>query len=93
MTEDDVLIVEVSPVRSTGRARVNSKVLKKLDISNGELVVVSTEKNDILVSIFGDELVEESNIKLRILDVEKLRTEEGKEVKIRKHQKLLKKLL
>lgn len=93
MTQDDILVVETSPVRSTGRARVNSEVLDKLDISSGELAVVSTDKKDILLSLFGDNLIEEGKIKLRILDAEKLGTEEGEEIKIRKHQKLLKKLL
>jgi len=93
MTEAEKLVVEKSPIESGGRARVNNEFLDKLEISSGDLVVISSDKKDILVNIFGDDLVEEGKIILRVLDVEKLGVTEEDEVSVKKHQKLLTKLL
>ncbi|MBS3782072.1 MAG: hypothetical protein KGY66_06525 [Candidatus Thermoplasmatota archaeon] len=93
MTEAKMLEVEKSPIESGGRARVNKTLLEKLSFTSGDLVVVSSDKKDILVTIFGDDLIEEDKIKLRVLDVEKLGVEEGEEISIREHKKLLTKLI
>ncbi len=93
MTEAEYLVVEKSPIEAGGRARVNSAVIDRLDITSGDLVVVSSDKKDILVKLFGDDLVEEDKIRVRGHDVEKLGIEEDDEVSVKKHKKLLKKLL
>jgi len=93
MTEAERLVVEKSPIESGGRARVNNEFLEALEISSGDLVVVSSDKKDILINIFGDDLVEEGKIRLRALDVEKLGVTEEDKVSVKKHQKLLTKLL
>jgi len=93
MTEIDTLFVEESPIRSGGRVRVNIEVLKRLEVKTGDLVVISSDKRDILVKIYGDDLIDEDKIKIRVSDVKKLGVEEDEEVSVRKHQKLLTKLL
>jgi len=93
MTEAERLAVEKSPVESGGRARVNNEFLDKLEINNGDLVVISSDKKDILVTVFGDDLVDEGKIRLRVLDVDKLGVTEEDEVSVKKHTKFLTKLL
>ena len=93
MTEIDTLFVEESPIRSGGRVRVNIEVLKRLEVKTGDLVVISSDKRDILVKIYGDDLIDEDKIKIRVSDVKKLGVEESEEVTVRKHQKLLTRLL
>jgi len=93
MTEAERLVVEKSPIESGGRARVNNEVLDELEITSGDLVVISSDKKDILVNLFGDDLVDEGKIILRVLDVEKLAVSEEDEVSVKKHTKFLKKLL
>jgi len=88
-----MLVVEKSPIESGGRARVNSTILEKLGVSSGDLVVVSSDKKDILITIFGDDLIDEGKIRLREFDVEKLAVVEDEEVSVKKHKTLLTKLL
>lgn len=87
------LIVERSPIKSGGRARVNIEILKELKIDTGQQVVISSEKKDILVKVYGDTLMDKGKIKLRSLDVKKLDVEGGDKVTIREHEKLLSRLL
>lgn len=89
----DALIVEKSPIKSGGRARVNIEILKELKIDTGQQVVISSEKKDILVKVYGDTLMDKGKIRLRILDLKKLDVERGDEVTIREHEKLLSRLL
>ncbi len=93
MTKVETLFVEESPIRSGGRVRVNAEVLKRLEVETEDLIVVSSDKKDILVKIYGDDLIDEDKIRIRISDREKLGVEEDEEVSVRKHQKLLTKLL
>ncbi len=93
MTESRSLKVEKSPVKSGGRARVNTESIEDLEVDDGELIVVSSDRKDILVSVYGDDLINLGKIKLRKLDVEKLGVGEGQTVNIKKHKKLLNKLL
>jgi len=93
MTKRLTLRVEESPVESGGRVRVNKGDIKDHDIQEGDLIVVSSEKKDILVSIYTDEMIEEGRISIRVEDRKKLKVGEGDEVEIRKHEKLLNKLL
>lgn len=93
MTDVESLIVEASPVKSGGRARVNTETVQNMDVEDGELIVLSSDRKDILVSISGDSLINEGKIKLRRLDLEKLGVSEGQTVNIKRHKKLLNKLL
>ncbi|MEF8835391.1 MAG: hypothetical protein V5A76_04470 [Candidatus Thermoplasmatota archaeon] len=89
----EILLVEKSPIEAGGRARINTDILEKLEVETGDNVVVSSDKRDILVKIYDDDMVEKNKIILRSRDVEKLGVEEKEEVTIRKHKKLLSKLL
>ncbi|MGM0509861.1 MAG: hypothetical protein ACQESD_01870 [Thermoplasmatota archaeon] len=80
-----------SPVQFGGRARVNKDILEQLEVDEGDLVVVSSDNKDILVSLFSDELMDEDKIKLRKDDLRKLKTSEEKNVTLRKHQSFLNK--
>ena len=93
MTEKMTLVVEKSSIRSGGRARINEEELKELDIENGDQAVISSEHKDILLKVYGDSLVEKDKIILRSKDLEKLKVGEYDEVTVRKHRKLLNKLL
>ncbi len=93
MTEAEKLVVEKSPVEAGGRARVNNAILDGLEITSGDLAVVSSDKKDILVTVFGDDLVEEGKIRLRMNDVDKLGVVEDEEVSVKRHTKFLTKLL
>lgn len=93
MTNDLTLRVEESPVKSGGRSRINRKTLEKLNITEGESVVLRSNHKDILVTIFSDNLIDEGEIKIRQQDLKKLSVKEGDEIKIKKHQSLLTNLL
>ncbi len=93
MTERLILDVENSPVESGGRVRVNRDIFEGFEFSEGEMVVVSSKTKDILVSIYCDEMMENGKISIRLKDRKKLDVDEGDEVEVRKHQKLLQKLL
>ncbi len=93
MTESLILEVEKSPVRSGGRVRVNKEDIEGLEIDDGDLIVVSSKEKDILVSIYTDEMIENGKISIREEDRKKLKVEEGDDVEIRKHKKLLNRLL
>lgn len=89
----ETLLVEKSPIKAGGRARINQEIFEKLEVETGDNVVVSSDDKDILVRIYGDDIVEKDKIILRSRDVEKLGVEEKEEVTIRKHKKLLTRLL
>ncbi len=93
MVSEIDLEVEESPVRTSGRVRVNEESLKELGLQEGSLVVVSAPAKDILVNIYCDDLIEKDKIKIRVEDRSKLSVEEGDLVHIRKHEGLLNKLL
>ncbi len=93
MTNGLILIVTESRVKSGGRVRVNDEDVEDQEINDGELIVVSSEKKDILVSIYTDDMIKKGRISIRGHDRKKLKVEEGDEVDIRKHEKLLNKLL
>jgi len=88
LTEVSLQTVE-SPVQFGGRARVNKAILEQLEVDEGDLVVVSSDNKDILVSLFSDELMDDDKIKLRKDDLRKLKTSEEKNVTLRKHQSFL----
>ncbi|MFP4001590.1 MAG: hypothetical protein ACLFSM_02795 [Thermoplasmata archaeon] len=100
MTEEEkkeimekTLTVEESPIKAGGRARISNEVLEDLKIDSGQQVVISSRRKDILVKIYGDNLVDKGKIRLRSLDYKKLDVVEGDEVKVKDHKKLLTKLL
>lgn len=89
----ETLLVEKSPINAGGRARINQEIFEKLEVETGDNMVVSSDNKDVLVKIYGDDIVEKDKIILRSRDVKKLDVEEKEEVKIRKHKKLLTRLL
>ncbi|MBS3816100.1 MAG: hypothetical protein KGY76_00875 [Candidatus Thermoplasmatota archaeon] len=93
MKEEITLKVKKSPVESGGRVRVNNSIIEDLDMEDGDLIVVSSKNKDVLVSAYSDEMIEEDNISIRVKDRKKLGVEEEDEVEVRKHEKLLNKLL
>mgnify|MGYP006305752899 CR=1 FL=1 len=93
MNENLSLTVEESPVQSGGRARISSETLKKMGLGEGELAVLSSDRKDILVTIFSDNLIGDGKIKVRQQDLKKLGIKKGDMVKIKEHQNLLTKLL
>lgn len=93
MAKSKTLEVQVSPVKTGGRVRINPDIKSDLDLEEGGLAIVSSETKDILVSTFYDEYVDEGKIILREGDRKKLNITEGESVGLRKHQSLLNKLL
>ncbi len=93
MVSDLTLKVEESPVKSGGRSRVSPDTLKRMNLGEGELVVLSSNKKDILVTLYCDNLIGNGRIKIRKQDTRKLGVKEGDEIKIKQHQNLLKSLL
>lgn len=65
-----------------GVARINEKVLKKLNAEEGHSITVETEENSILVTIYGDNLIETNLISLRPGDRKKLEVSQGDIVKV-----------
>ncbi len=88
LTELTLQAVE-SPIQFGGRARVNKSVLEQMEVDEGDLVVVSSDNKDILVTIFSDDMIDEDKIKLRKDDLNKLKISEEKDVKLQKHQSFL----
>lgn len=91
MQKKVTLQTEESPIAFGGRARINKSVLEQLNVEEGNLVVVSSEDKDILVSIYSDEMIDEGKIKLRKNDLKKLKVDEDKYVEIKEHQSYLQK--
>jgi len=87
------LEVENSPIESGGRARVNEEIMKEAELEDGQMIVVSSENKDILVSAYSDYMIEREKISLRVNDRKKLGVQEGDKVTVREHKKLLQKLL
>lgn len=93
MSNHLTLKVEESPVKSGGRSRVSRQTLQELNLGEGELVVLSSNKKDILVTLYCDNLIRNGQIKIRQQDLRKLGVKEGDEVKLKQHQSLLTNLL
>ncbi len=91
MVEEVLLQVVSSPIKFGGRARVNDKTLDEANIKEETLVVVSSEKKDVLVTIYSDMLIEEGLIKLRGEDMRKLGVKDDAKVTMKEHSSLLKK--
>ncbi len=93
MSNNLTLKVEESPVKSGGRSRVSQDTLKKMSLAEGELVVLSSNNKDILVTLYCDNLIGNGKIKIRHQDLKKLGVKDGDEVTIKQHQSLLTNLL
>ena len=65
-----------------GVARINDLVLKKLDAEEGHSILVESEEDSILVTVYGDDLIEPNLISLRPGDRKKLEVSQGDKVKI-----------
>ncbi len=90
MVDEIELSVVSSPIKFGGRARVNEKTLDETRIDEGSLVVISSDKRDILLTIYSDLLIDEGLVKLREDDMRKLGVKEGAVIKMKKHSSLLK---
>lgn len=84
--EDLELTLEVKESHIEGEdgvARINDKVLKNLGAEEGHSIEVSSEEDSVLVTIFGDKLIEENLISLRPGDRKKLEVSQGDKVTLK----------
>ena len=65
-----------------GVARINDNTLRKLGAEEGHSITVSAEKKSILVTIYGDNLIEDNLISLRPGDRKKLKVSKGDKVSL-----------
>ena len=65
-----------------GVARISDTILKKLGAEEGHSIVVSSEEDEILVTIYGDKLIEDNLISLRPGDRKKLQVSNGDKVSL-----------
>ncbi|MFW9879045.1 MAG: hypothetical protein ACFFG0_38690 [Candidatus Thorarchaeota archaeon] len=65
-----------------GVARISDTVLQKLGAEEGHSIVVSSKEKSILVTIYGDKLIEENLISLRPGDRKKLHVSKGDKVSL-----------
>ena len=65
-----------------GVARISDKILKQLGAEEGHSITVSAEKKSILVTIYGDNLIEDNLISLRPGDRKKLKVSKGDKVSL-----------
>ena len=65
-----------------GVARINDDILKELGAEEGHSITVSAEKKSILVTIYGDKLIEDNLISLRPGDRKKLKVSKGDKVNL-----------
>lgn len=80
------LKVRKSDIERVGIARVNDKVLSKLQVEEGERVVITKDEQSILRKAFGDEAVKEDEIFLRPTSREELDVKEGDVVKVEDYE-------
>jgi formylmethanofuran dehydrogenase subunit D len=66
-----------------GVARINDSVLKKLGAEEGHSIEVSSEEDSILVTIYGDKIIEKNLISLRPGDRKKLEVSQGDKVTLK----------
>jgi len=65
-----------------GVARISDKILKKLGAEEGHSITISAEEKSILVTIYGDKLIEDTLISLRPGDRKKLKVSKGDKVSL-----------
>lgn len=66
-----------------GVARISDTVLAKLDAEEGHSIEVASESKAILVTIFGDKMIEDNLISLRSGDRKKLGVSQGDKVTLK----------
>lgn len=66
-----------------GVARINDTMLTKLGAEEGHSIEVASESDEILVTIFGDKMIEENLISLRSGDRKKLGVSQGDKVTLK----------
>ena len=65
-----------------GVARISDEILKKLGAEEGHSITVSSEEKSILITIYGDKLIEDNLISLRPGDRKKLKVSKGDKVSL-----------
>ncbi|MFO7992292.1 MAG: hypothetical protein R6U61_08400 [Thermoplasmata archaeon] len=86
------LRIKKSCIGQSGRARIAQDSFDKLELQNGDLVIVSYRGNSVLVEGYSDILVEEGYIRLRYNDLQRLDALEEDTVQISSYNPLTKKL-
>ena len=86
MTEDESIYIDLkvrkSDIERVGVVRMNDKTLTKLEVKEGERVVISKGEQSILRKAFGDAAVNEDEIFIRPAGREELDVEDGDIVKV-----------
>lgn len=86
MTEEEIKIdLEVKESHIEGEdgvARISDKILKELGAEEGHSITISKENKSILVTIYGDKLIEDNLISLRPGDRKKLKVSTGDKVSL-----------
>ena len=77
-----ILVVRKSAISGGGIARVHISVLEDMGIEPGENIVVRSGNRAIIVKVFGDNLVEKGDIRLRAKDMKRLGVKKGDRVEI-----------
>jgi formylmethanofuran dehydrogenase subunit D len=85
--DEEEVIIELQVKESyiegeDGVARIHDDVLKKLNAEEGHSIIVESEEDSILVTIYGDNLIDANLISLRPGDRKKLEVSNGDKVKI-----------
>ena len=87
------LRVKVSRVSTTGTLRINVHTLEKLEMREGEKLVVSGVNRKKTLITYADELINEDTISIRKEDMESLAVEEGENVIVYPHGDLTERLM
>ena len=81
------LVVKASPIKGEGGvARIHDDILKQLGVEEGKSIAVSSESDSILLTIYGDKIIDKKQISIREEDTEKLGVSDGETVKLNIHK-------
>ncbi len=86
------LEVKESKINRGGRTRICPKAFSEVETDTGKKVVVSSEEEDILLTAFTDDLVEEGAIYLRKKDMSRLDVNLGDTVSVSSYTSVSEKL-
>lgn len=82
------LVVVESKISMGGVARIHVTVLNRLGLKSGDHAVVRCGQRSIIVKVFGDSIIDEGEISLRVKDRRRLGVREGDYVTIEPYIKL-----
>jgi len=86
MDKTVLLKVRKSDIERIGIVRLNDEVLSKIDVGEGERVVISKDEKMILRKAFGDKSVKKDEIFIRLDGREDLDVVEGDKVKVEDYE-------